>query len=289
MNLASSNTAAATVPASVTVLAGATTATFTASTKNVSAAASVTVTATQGNVSKTATLTVSPLQVTLSANVVQMPSGGSAIGTATLTGAAPAGGVSVALSSNSTVVTLPASVTVPAGATSATFPITAGTSIGTTSVTLTASLNGSSKTKSLSVLAPPGQLSALVVSPDVGVGGQTSTIGIRLSDNAPAGGVVVQLTSSDPTIVSLPATATVPAGQNRLDLSVAIPAGVPDTTVRLTATSGVVTVTKRLGDPAGRHLTRQLGHHCRRCRKVRGWPDDSRIGPSLPRQLPRAD
>lgn len=59
MALSSSN-AAATVPASVTVAAGATTATFTATTGSVAAQTAVTITASAASVSRTATLTVNP-------------------------------------------------------------------------------------------------------------------------------------------------------------------------------------------------------------------------------------
>jgi hypothetical protein len=60
VSLSSGNTAVATVPASVTIPAGATSATFAAATSTVAANASVTITATSGAVSRTTTLTVTP-------------------------------------------------------------------------------------------------------------------------------------------------------------------------------------------------------------------------------------
>ena len=59
MTLTSSNTAAS-VPASVTVAGGATTATFTTATSTVTAQATITITAAAGGVTRTATLTVNP-------------------------------------------------------------------------------------------------------------------------------------------------------------------------------------------------------------------------------------
>jgi hypothetical protein len=56
----SSNSAAATVPATVNVLAGATSATFTANTNAVAAATAVILSATYGSNTRTATLTVNP-------------------------------------------------------------------------------------------------------------------------------------------------------------------------------------------------------------------------------------
>jgi hypothetical protein len=61
----------------------------------------------------------------LSVSPTDVVGGDPATGTVTLSAAAPAGGVVVALSSDNTAAaTVPASVTVPAGATSATFPVT---------------------------------------------------------------------------------------------------------------------------------------------------------------------
>jgi hypothetical protein len=60
VTLSSSNTAVATVPASVTVAAGATSAGFTIATSSVTASVSVTVTASSGGVTRSAALTVNP-------------------------------------------------------------------------------------------------------------------------------------------------------------------------------------------------------------------------------------
>jgi hypothetical protein len=62
---------------------------------------------------------------TIRVNPKDVVGGDPSTGTATLTGAAPAGGFVVSLSSDNTAAaTVPPSVTIPAGATSATFPIT---------------------------------------------------------------------------------------------------------------------------------------------------------------------
>ena len=94
-------------------------------------------------------LTVDPDTVTAPAN---------SIGTVTLNGAAPAGGVSVALSSSDTgKATVPASVTVPEGANSATFVISTLTGRlggGKNSVTITATLGSSRVSATLNILRP---------------------------------------------------------------------------------------------------------------------------------------
>lgn len=60
VSLASSNTSAATVPATVTVAAGATSANFTVTTQTVAASTPVTISATYSGVTKNTTLTVNP-------------------------------------------------------------------------------------------------------------------------------------------------------------------------------------------------------------------------------------
>ena len=59
MTLTSSNTSLATVPSSVTVSAGATSATFTVKTKSVNSTSSVTISGSEGGASQSATLTLS--------------------------------------------------------------------------------------------------------------------------------------------------------------------------------------------------------------------------------------
>jgi hypothetical protein len=91
-----------------------------------------------------ASLSVSPSSVV----------GGSANaqGSATLTAAAPSGGLVVSLSSSNTgAATVPASVSVPAGATSATFTVTSKTVTTSTSLTLSASLGGITRTAPFTV------------------------------------------------------------------------------------------------------------------------------------------
>ena len=170
VSLSSSN-AAASVPASVTVAAGATSAGFTATTSSVSASTSVTVTATSGLVIRTATLTVNPpggaSLTSVSLSPTSVTGGSSSAGTVTLSGAAPAGGVVVALADNSAAATVPASVTVAAGATSATFTATTTAPSAQTAVTITATAAGVSRTATLTVNpASSGTLAApTLVSP----------------------------------------------------------------------------------------------------------------------------
>ena len=89
--------------------------------------------------------------LTLTAMPSSVPGGITAIGTITLTGSAPIGGVLVALSDNSSIVVTDPNVTVPEGATSTTFTIATSAVAATTAVTLTATAGSVNKTASLTV------------------------------------------------------------------------------------------------------------------------------------------
>jgi len=155
ISLSSDNTAAATVPAGVTVAYGATSATFTVSTSAVTASTPLTITASYGGGTKTASLTVTPpSSATLSSlalNPTSVNGGSSSTGTVTLSGAAPTGGAQILLSSNNGVATVPSNVTVAAGATSATFTVNTSAVTASTPATISATYAGATKTASLTV------------------------------------------------------------------------------------------------------------------------------------------
>ncbi|MGB7923166.1 MAG: hypothetical protein WCF57_07975 [Pyrinomonadaceae bacterium] len=165
--LSSSNTSAASVPASINVPAGATSASFTVSTASVSATTSSTISASYNGVTRAASLTVQaappppppPTPATLSAlalNPASVTGGNTSQGTVTLSAAAPSGGATVTLSSgNTAAATVPASVTVAAGSTSATFTVTSKTVTAST----TTAINGTygSVTRSATLTVNPAQ------------------------------------------------------------------------------------------------------------------------------------
>src|SRR5690242_14519535 len=107
--------------------------------------------------SNAATLTVAPPLPTITSLTLNPTSviGGvdSSIGTVTLSGPAPAGGVQVLLSSsNPAAAGVPASVTVPAGAASATFAVSTSIVLLSTSATISATYNNTTRTATLGVL-----------------------------------------------------------------------------------------------------------------------------------------
>src|SRR6267142_1779143 len=115
VSLMSDNSAAATVPASVTVAVGATSATFTVNTSSVTASTSVTISASYAGVTKTASLTVMPQAPPTLSSLTLSPTsvtGGvqTSTGTVTLSGPALTGGAQVMLSSNNGAASAPSSV-----------------------------------------------------------------------------------------------------------------------------------------------------------------------------------
>jgi trimeric autotransporter adhesin len=100
------------------------------------------------------TLIVNPAPVVISSltfNPATLTGPGTSAGTVTLSGPAPAGGATVALSSNNSVVQVPAAVTVTTGLTSANFTATASAASSQTVVTVTATYNGGATTASLTL------------------------------------------------------------------------------------------------------------------------------------------
>jgi|GEM_PF-3838006 len=146
VSLTSSNTNAAVVPSSVTIPSGQNSAGFTVTTKPVSSPTSVTITASYGGDSKTAVLTVVPLRLSFVAiNPSEVTGGSSAVGTVSLNGPAPSGGVVVSLaSSNTNAASVPSQVSIPAGQTQADFTVTTRAVTKDAVVRITASYAGAS-------------------------------------------------------------------------------------------------------------------------------------------------
>ncbi|HET6928824.1 MAG TPA: hypothetical protein VFI45_00760, partial [Candidatus Acidoferrum sp.] len=257
VTLSSSNTTVARTPASVTVVAGASSATFTVATSAVTASTAATITAAYAGVSKSASLTVQPSAppsvtvASLSLNPTSVVGGNSSTGTVTLSGPAPAGGMQVALSSsNTTVARTPASVTVAAGATSVTFAVSTSVVSASTTVTIFAAHNGASKSATLTVkpVPPPAPtLASLMLNPTSVVGGmQTSRGTVTLSAPAPAGGVQVTLSSSN-SAASVPASVFIPAGASSASFTVNTSAVLISTSSTISARYNGTTRTATLG------------------------------------------
>ena len=164
ISLASSSTSVASVPASVTVSAGNTIATFQVATRAVASSTTVTISASEvGGTQQTASLTVTPAPpagatlTSLTLNPSSVTGGTPSTGIVTLSAPAPTGGAAVSLSSsNAAVGAVAANVIIRAGATSATFTVNTTAVTTSTAVTISASYAGVTQTDSLTVTpAPP--------------------------------------------------------------------------------------------------------------------------------------
>jgi len=151
--------------------------------------------------------------------------------TMTVNSSVPAGeaGISINLTSSAAqIATVPTSVTIPAGSSSASFTVTT-LSLGSASISASSTEFDSGtaliKVRPLSLNLPPNSL----VAP-----GLTRSMPLTLSDPAPASGLVVNLTSSNTGIATIPAAITVPAGQSGINFTLT---GVAAGSATITATA----------------------------------------------------
>jgi hypothetical protein len=177
--------------------------------------------------------------------------GNTSQGTASLTSAAPPGGAVVTLSSsNTSVATVPPSVTVPAGVFSATFTISTASVTVSTSLTISGAYGGTARNATLTVTPPPppppppppATLSALAVNPASVTGGTSSQGTVTLTSPAPAGGFAVSLSSSN-AVATVPAGVSVAQGSTSATFAIATSAVTVSTPVTITASAGGITRT----------------------------------------------
>lgn len=179
----------------------------------------------------------SQISFSLTLNPTSVNGGNTSTGEIILSAPAPSGGAVFSLSSNNTsVATVPPSVSIAAGSTMAAFPVSTDATSNSTTVTISASNSGLTQTASLTVTPqPPGgpTLTSLSFNPNPVVGGSPSVGAVTLSGPAPNGGALVSLSSSNPGVVSVPPSVTIPTG--------ATGASFPTTTSSVTASTTVTT------------------------------------------------
>jgi hypothetical protein len=153
-------------------------------------------------------------------------------GTFTLTNPAPQGGVTVNLVSNATnfVTVSPASVNVAAGATTGTFTYT-GIAPGLATITASATnyLAGSASVTATNSLVSLGTIPP--VAP-----GQSVSLALSIATNAPAGGVTINFTTSNPNVATVTSSVFIPQGQRTAAANPQI-VGVTIGTTTITATA----------------------------------------------------
>jgi hypothetical protein len=218
VKLQSSKPSAAKVPATITVkLTGsATTQTFTVTHLKVKSPVGVTIQATSGSASYTAGLSIAPFQlISMVITPGQVAGGNNATGTVTLNAAPGTGSgvISVQLSTPQTFVTVPATATVPVGQVSSTYTIKTKVVTQDNLAVIQGAVGSTTQQASLNVVVT--SLAGIAVSPTSVIGSSSTVVtgAVQLTGPAPAGGIVVYLTSSDNAVASMPASVTVAAGQ----------------------------------------------------------------------------
>lgn len=206
--LLSSTSPYVSVPDSVTVPSGNSSATFDLEFGNVTSSTSATLVASLGSVSKSASITVKPLLKALTLAPSRVKGGQISTATVRLNGFAPGEGVEINVSTSG-LAEADGTVFVPGGASSVTFPVeTAGTS-SNTNATVTVSFAGVSRSATLTILA--SGLQSVSVEPRTIVGGLACEGLVTLDAPAGESGAVVTLTATNG--VSVPTTVTIPQGE----------------------------------------------------------------------------
>jgi hypothetical protein len=248
LTVTSGNSAVASIPDSVVVPQGSSSATFTVVTNPVSAKTTVVVSAAANGTSKTASLTVTantPTSVSFTAN----PITGGASTTAKVIFALPVFSdtvVALAITSGgSAIASMPSSVTVPAGSTNATWTVVSAPVSTTTTVQISATANGGTKTGTLTV--KPNTPTGFSFTPNSVTGGQTSvgkvTFGRALASDAT---VTLTVTAGNSAVASIPQSFVVPAGSTSGTFTITTAPVTQTTTVTVSAAANTGSKTANL-------------------------------------------
>jgi hypothetical protein len=241
-----SDRSAMVVPATVTVPAGQTSATFRVTVTPVSVAVFARVSAKRLGSVATWPLTVEPPNfVTFLVTPSSLAGRQSAVtpalvsGTYTLSGPAPSTGASLSLTSNSNRLVLnQTSVFATAGSTTGSWSARALPVDVPTPAIVTATLLGSSRTASVNIV--PGAPATINFSPTTVAGGQSTSATIAMTGDAPSAGLTLPVSIS-PTAVTLcggGTTVTVPPNATSSNRSICTPATTGPTTVTMTVGQG---------------------------------------------------
>lgn len=243
----SGNSPAANLPPYVLVAAGKSTGSTAFSPKSVTTPTTVTVTAATGSTTTQTTFQVNPTPNHLT-SVQFTPNsgtGGSLITmTANFSGPSAPTGLTLVIKSSSPLINLPPSLTSPAGATSLTYtfipnptavstPITVTVTGGITTLTTSFTLNPTMFVD-FYVFGPSGFLSNSFTCK----GGDQPKGLLFTNGYAPPGGMQATLTCSDPTLVTIPSTASIPAGGFAFEFPITTKAVSSTKTVTITAQAG---------------------------------------------------
>lgn len=236
VTLTSSNPSIASVPASMRISAGQTLGKFVITTSMVANNTTVVISARLASGRQaTTTMQVAALSVLVSVSPTQVFGGTqNATGLVTIGGNAPAGGINVTLTSNTTAITLPGSVTIAQGRNNATFAITTRAVAADVNAVITARLpSGKTGTAILKVFAP--RILQLALDSYSIIGGDSTRGSLTMNVPAPTGGINVPLVSGNTNVVQVPAAVNIAGGTTFNRFDVTSTAVSTDTSVTITA------------------------------------------------------
>jgi len=237
----SSDSSRASVPSSITVPENASSATFTIATTIGTTNGSAVITGVAPDAkTETAVLAIqmaSIQKVELSTSSVVGGSNAVVVGTVRLDGPAKkAGDVVKLLSSNSKLITVPASVTVPSGGTSISFAVLHKVTPVSGEVTITATYNGSSQT--VSVTVNPFQVVSVSTTPSILSTGGIGSGQVTLNANVGKGDAVVVKLSSSVKSVVVPGSVSISNGASTGKFAINCKSASGDTSVTITGAIG---------------------------------------------------
>lgn len=215
------------LPSSVTVKAGETSATFNIETKSLPPSVSVTpvtITAQVSDSEQTALLTINPFSALTVSSLTLTPasvkSGAGSMGTVTLNYPAPRDGVSVILSSPTRdfykFVSFSSWMRIGGGKTSGSFNIITKPVTSLTNITFLAKIQNNPSKEAILTISPDyiiRAISALTLSPDSAIAGDSLTGTVTLNGPASVGGQPVQLWALPSDSLTLPSGVIVKAGE----------------------------------------------------------------------------
>ncbi|GDX40269.1 hypothetical protein LBMAG21_05610 [Armatimonadota bacterium] len=192
-----------------------------------------------------------------------------AIGTVSLRSPAPNGGAVVTLANTNSAAVVPATVTIPAGKTSATFTITTSSVTDEVDGTVSATYNALSDSADLNVL--PVRIDSLTLSANTVYGGFDSPLAtLTLQAPAAPGPITVNLSSSNPTAASVPASIVFSSGQRVKTFRVKTAFVGSNTTAAISATANGATTTANLIVQAGLKTKQVIAYSPANSKFVRG-------------------
>lgn len=240
VNLYSSSPAAS-VPATVLVPWGASSANFNVIGNSVTVATPATITAEYNGIIRTANVTVYPALIkSVTASPATQTGGLNITGKVTFTTTLQAPAV-VSLSSTNPAVAVPSTVTVNGGSSYATFTMTTTAVSTLANGYVKATYNG--VTVQAKVTVKPVVLSKLTVSPSTITGGNSGTGTATLTAQAGPGPITVTLSSSNVNVATVPSSISIPVGNPSGTFTVTTKTVSSNTSVVITAKAGGVSKT----------------------------------------------